>query len=201
MSVVGETCPKCKGSIPENRILTTPDPDPYGPSSVRTFTYCSACEHLFLRPRSHGFSEIYKFEVELPTPLTEPLVELLARVHDKVREPEGAWEYEVDFLSELQSGEMNEEQVLDELVAGSTLSLSIKEFHVSWEYTAEELGDLGINELTPMAELAEQVLDHFNGSLPDVYVDSAEALVQDLNAVAISGENLSFSCTGWEAGD
>jgi hypothetical protein len=96
---------------------------------------------------------------------------------------------------------MNEEQVLDELVAGSTLSLSIKEFHVSWEYTAEELGDLGINELTPMAELAEQVLDHFNGSLPDVYVDSAEALVQDLNAVAISGENLSFTCTGWEAGD
>ena len=202
MSVVGETCLRCKGSIPENRILTTPDPDPYGPSSVRTFTYCSACEHLFLRPRSHGFSEIYSFEAELTTPLTEPAVEILARVHEEILDPEGAGEYEVNFLSELQSGEMSEEEVLDDLVEGATLRLSIKQFQVSWKYTAEELGDLGINELTPMAELVKQILDDFyEFYASDVYADSAEALVQDLNAVAISGENLSFSCTGWEAGD
>jgi hypothetical protein len=200
VSAVGETCQVCKVEIPENRVLATPDSDPYSPPSVLTFMFCSVCEYLFLKPRSRSYSEIYEFEAALPNPLTEQLVELLSRVQEKIIEPEGAWEYEVNFLSELKSGEMTEEEVLDELVNGSTLRLSINEFHVSWRYSSEELGDLGINDQTPMPELVEQVLDDFyENHASYVYSDSADALVQELNAS--SGETLSFICTGWEGGD
>ena len=154
---VEETCPKCNGPIPENRRLTTPDPDPYRPSSVLHFVHCSVCEHLFLNPISHTFSEIYRFELELPRPLTGQALELLEQIQKKVRNPAGGVEYEVNYLSELQLDEMTEEDVLDQLVDGSTLSLSIKEFRVSWQCSPEELEAMGITDETPMSELVDQV--------------------------------------------
>lgn len=202
MSTIQDNCPVCKGEIPENRLLRTPDPDPYIPPTVLNFMQCSVCEYLFLKPRSNTYSEIYRFEAELRSPLTEPALTLLAQIQEKVLEPEGRWEYEVNFLSELQSGEMTEEEVLDVLVDGLTLRLSIKEFHVSWQCSSGELVALGITKETPMPELVEQVLDDFyENHAYYIYSDTADALVQELNGISISGENLSFTCTGWEAGD
>lgn len=202
MSNIHETCPVCEGAIPENRLLRTPDPDPYIIPTVLTFMFCSGCEYLFLKPRSHTYSEIYRFELELPRPITEPALELLLKVQEKVLEPAGRWEYDVNFLSELQSGEMTEEEVLDVLIKGSTLRLSIKEFHVSWQCNSEELKDLGLTNETPMTGLVKQVLeDFYENHAHYIYSDTADALVQELNSVSISGQTVSFTCTGWEGGD
>ena len=202
MSGLGEFCPICKGAIPENHIARSPDPDPHGEPSTRTFTFCSVCEQIFLSPRSYGFSERYTFEAELPAPLTESALELLTRVQEKILEPEGSWEHEVDFLSELRTGEISEEDVLEVIVEGLTLSLTINQFHTSWQCTEDELGNLGLDVDTPISELVEQVLNYFYETYAsDVYIDSADALVEDLNGVSISGTHLSFTCTGWESGD
>lgn len=202
MTNIQDTCPVCKGEIPENRLLRTPDPDPHIPPAVLSFMFCSGCEYLFLKPRSNTYSEIYRFEAELPSPLTEPALDLLAQIQEKVMEPEGRWEYDVNFLSDLQSGEMTEEEVLDVLVDGLTLRLEIKEFHVSWQCSSEELEALGVTKEAPMSQLIEQVLDDFyENHAHYIYSDTADAVVQELKGVSVSGENLSFACTGWEAGD